>query len=86
MGDALIDKASNLVNDFSMVFPANARENVDNLLWSQRKITVVLKREGLLCSVSTVGRSLAKLFQCGAVVAAPILRRKPTARRIRFTT
>ncbi len=58
----------------------------DNPMWGKRKIAVLLKREGFVCSISTVGRILAKLVERGAVVPVPILRRKPAARRIRLTT
>lgn len=58
----------------------------DNPMWGKRKIAVVLRREGFSCSVSTVGRILKKLVERRAVVPVPILRRKPTAKRIRLTT
>lgn len=57
----------------------------DNPMWGKRKIAVLLRREGFVCSESTVGRILAHLVARGAVAPVPILRRKPAARRIRFT-
>ncbi|HET6375580.1 MAG TPA: integrase core domain-containing protein [Methylocella sp.] len=56
-----------------------------NPMWGKRKIAVLLRREGFACSVSTVGRILAHLVKRGAVVAVPILRRRPAAKRIRLT-
>jgi len=58
----------------------------DNPMWGKRKIAVVLRREGLRASVSTVGRILAALVRRGAVTPVPLLRRRPAARRFRFTT
>lgn len=57
----------------------------DNPMWGKRKIAVLLRREGFACSVSTVGRILAQLVARGAVIAVPILRRRPAANRIRLT-
>jgi putative transposase len=57
----------------------------DNPMWGKRKLAVLLQRQGVAASVSTVGRILARLVARGAVVPVPILRRKPAARRIRFT-
>lgn len=57
----------------------------DNPMWGKRKIAILLRREGFACSVSTAGRILAYLVKRGAVVAVPVLRRRPAARRIRFT-
>lgn len=57
-------------------------------MWGKRKIAVLLARAGFVLCVSTVGRILARLVARGAVVAVPILRRKPStanARRVRFT-
>ena len=54
-------------------------------MWGKRKIAVLARRQGLAASVSTVGRILAHLVARGAVVPVPILRRRPGARRIRFT-
>jgi putative transposase len=56
----------------------------DNPMWGKRKIAVLLRREGVCVSVSTVGRILAHLVKRGAVLAVPVLRRRPQARRIRF--
>jgi transposase InsO family protein len=57
----------------------------DNPMWGKRKIAVLRRREGVCVSVSTVGRILAHLVKRGAVVPAPILRRRPAAKRIRLT-
>lgn len=57
----------------------------DNPMWGKRKIAVLLRREGLTVSVSTVGRILAHLVKRGAVIPVPLLRRRPAVRRIRFT-
>jgi putative transposase len=57
----------------------------DNPMWGKRKIAVLLKREGFAVSVSTVGRILAHLVARGAIIAVPLLRRRPAARRIRLT-
>ena len=58
----------------------------DNPMWGKRKIAVLLAREGIAASVSTVGRILRALVERGVVTPVPILRRHPGARRIRFTT
>jgi hypothetical protein len=50
----------------------------------KRKIAVLLRREGVGVSVSTVGRILAHLVKRGAVVAVPVLCRRPKAKRIRL--
>jgi putative transposase len=42
----------------------------DNPMWGKRKIAVLLRREGVCVSVSTVGRILAHLVKRGAVLAA----------------
>jgi hypothetical protein len=49
----------------------------------KRKIAAVLKREGQAVSVSKVGRVLRRLMDRGAIVPAPVLRRKARARRFR---
>jgi putative transposase len=36
----------------------------DNPMWGKRKIAVLLRREGLKVSISTVGRILAHLVKC----------------------
>jgi len=64
---------------------AVAALRADNPMWGKRKIAVLLKREGLTTSLSTVGRILARLVKRGAVVPVPLLRRRPGGRRIRFT-
>jgi putative transposase len=56
----------------------------DNPMWGKRKIAILLRREGSNVSISTVGRILAHLVKRGAIVAVPVLRRRPQARRIRF--
>ena len=58
----------------------------DNPMWGKRKIAALLRREGHAVSVSKVGRILKRLMSRGAVVAVPILRRRPAGRRVRFTT
>ena len=58
----------------------------DNPMWGKRKLVVLLRREGFVCSASTVGRILKKLVARGAIIPVPILRRRPAARRIRLTT
>jgi transposase InsO family protein len=55
----------------------------DNPMWGKRKITILLRREGFAVSISTVGRIIAHLVERGAVVAVPILRRRPEQRRFR---
>jgi len=57
----------------------------DNPMWGKRKLAVLLAREGLKASVSTVGRILAALVKRGVVTPVPTLRRRPAARRFRFT-
>jgi putative transposase len=57
----------------------------DNPMWGKRKLAVLLRREGLKASVSTVGRILAALVKRGAVTPVPQLRRRPAARRFHFT-
>ena len=52
----------------------------DNPMWGKRKIAVLLRREGFVVSISTVGRIIAQLVARGAVVAVPILRRRPGQR------
>jgi transposase InsO family protein len=57
----------------------------DNPMWGKRKLAVLLRRDGFAVSISTVGRILACLVKRGAITPAPILRRRPGGRRIRFT-
>jgi transposase InsO family protein len=57
----------------------------DNPMWGKRKLAILLRREGLTASVSTVGRILAGLVKRGAVTPVPQLRRRPAAKRFRFT-
>jgi transposase len=52
-------------------------------MWGKRKIAVLLRREGVALSVSTVGRILARLAARGAIAPVPLLRRKPASRRFR---
>ena len=59
---------------------------LDNPMWGKRKIADVLRREGLSCSDSTVGRILTRLVARGSVVPAPLMRRRPQGRLIRLTT
>ena len=56
----------------------------DNPMWGKRKIAVLLGREGLALSVSTIGRILARLAARGAIEPVPLLRRKPASRRFRY--
>jgi putative transposase len=56
----------------------------DNPMWGKRKIAVLLRREGVKISISTIGRILAHLVKRGAVLAVPVLRRRPAAKRIRL--
>jgi putative transposase len=58
----------------------------DNPMWGKRKLAVVLRREGLGVSISTVGRILRRLMDRGVVIPVPTLRRHPAARRVRLTT
>ena len=53
----------------------------DNPMWGKRKIAVLLRREGVKISISTIGRIHAHLVRRGAVLAVPVLRRRPTAKR-----
>lgn len=57
---------------------------LDNPMWGKRKLAVLLRREGIAASVSTVGRILAKLVARGTVTPVPTLRRRPAGRRLRF--
>src|SRR3977135_2933385 len=57
----------------------------DNPMWGKRKIAVLLRREGVKLTTSPIGRILAHLVKRGAVLAVPVLRRRPAARRIRLT-
>jgi putative transposase len=57
----------------------------DNPMWGKRKLAILLRREGFAASVSTVGRILAALVRRGVVTPVPQLRRRPAARRFRFT-
>ena len=57
----------------------------DNPMWGKRKIAVLLRREGVVTSASTVGCILGTLMDRGVVIPVPTLRRNPAARRIRFT-
>ena len=58
---------------------------LDNPMWGKAKIAVLLAREGISVSASTVGRILAHLVARGGVQPVPVLRRKPGSRRFRFT-
>jgi putative transposase len=57
----------------------------ENPMWGKRKLAVLLRRDGMVVSISTVGRILRKLVARGAVTPVPTLRRRPGGRRIRFT-
>lgn len=57
----------------------------DNLMWGKEKIVVLLAREGIRTSASTVGRILRHLMDRGVVTPVPTLRRKPGGRRFRVT-
>jgi putative transposase len=65
---------------------ANAVEDLraDNPMWGKRKLVVLLRREGMVVSTSTVGRILRTLMDRGRVTPVPSLRRTPAARRIRL--
>jgi len=58
----------------------------DNPMWGKEKIVVLLAREGIRTSASTVGRILKSLVERGVVVPVPTLRRRPGPRRLRLTT
>jgi len=58
----------------------------DNPMGGKRKIAAILNREGQAVSVSKVGRILRRRMDRGAVVPAPILRRRPGGRCFRFDT
>ena len=64
---------------------AVAAARADNPMWGKRKIAVLMRREGFQTSASTVGRILASLVARGAIVPVPVLRRRPAARRFRFS-
>jgi len=53
-------------------------------MWGKRKLTVLLRREGVAVSVSMVGRILKRLMNRGLVTPVPTLRRKPGGRRFRI--
>jgi putative transposase len=57
----------------------------DNPMWGKRKIAVLLGREGVATSVSTVGRILRRLVARGVVIPVPTLRRRPGGRRFRLS-
>ena len=56
----------------------------DNPMWGKRKLAVLMRREGIAVSTSTVGRILRRLMDQGVVTRVPTLRRNPAARRIRL--
>ena len=56
----------------------------DNPMWGKRKLAWLLRREGYVVSISTVGRILKQLMQRGVVTPVPTLRRKPGGRRFRL--
>src|SRR4051812_31554595 len=53
-------------------------------MWGKRKLTVLLRREGVAVSVSMVGRILKRLMNRGLVTPVPTLRRKPGGSRFRI--
>lgn len=57
----------------------------DNPMWGKAKIVVLLARERLVTSESTVGRILKSLVERGVVTPVPTLRRRPGGRRFRLT-
>lgn len=58
----------------------------DNPMWGKGKIAVLLAREGVTTSASTVGRILRSLMDRGVIVPVPTLRKRPGPRRLRLTT
>jgi hypothetical protein len=64
---------------------AVAAARADNPMWGKRKIAVLMRREGFQTSASTVGRILASLVARGAIIPVPVLRRRPAARRFKFS-
>jgi hypothetical protein len=44
-----------------------------------------MRRENFQTSASTVGRILAPLVARGAIIPVPVLRRRPAARRFKFS-
>jgi putative transposase len=56
----------------------------DNPMWGKRKLVWLLRREGFVVSVSTVGRILKSLMRRGLVTPVPTLRKKPGGRRFRI--
>ena len=57
----------------------------DNPMWGKGKIVILLAREGVKTSASTVERILRSLAQRGVVIPVPTLRRRPGPRRLRLT-
>jgi putative transposase len=55
-----------------------------NPMWGKRKLAVLLRREGVRVSISTVGRILRKLMDKGVVTPVPTLRRRPAGGRFRL--
>jgi hypothetical protein len=56
----------------------------DNPMWGKRKLAWLLRREGVVVSISTIGRILKSLMDRGVVTPVPTLRRKPGGRRFRI--
>jgi transposase len=56
----------------------------DNPMWGKRKLAWLLRREGVVVSLSTIGRILRSLMDRGVVTPVPTLRRKPGGRRFRI--
>lgn len=56
----------------------------DNPMWGKRKLAWLLRREGVVVSISMIGRILSSLMERGVVTPVPTLRRKPGGRRFRI--
>jgi putative transposase len=54
-------------------------------MWGKTKIVVLLARQGIKTSASTIGRILKSLMDRGRVTPVPTLRRRPGGRRFRLT-
>jgi putative transposase len=66
------------------VVAALERLRHDNPMWGKRKLVVLLRRQGVVVSASTVGRILAHLVDRGVITPVPTLRRRPGNRRFRL--
>jgi hypothetical protein len=56
----------------------------DNPMWGKRKLAWLLRQEGVVVSVSTIGRILRSLMDRGVVTPVPTLRKRPGGRRFRI--